>query len=44
MVYGDAWVSGKCKVKLTLCSRFNFEFQWQIDEWLKMEKEFEKKT
>ena len=42
-VYGDAWVYGKCKVKIILCSKFSFEFQWQIDEWLKLEVEFKNK-
>ena len=47
-VYGDAWVYGnarvygKIKLKTILCSKFNFEFDWQIDLWHKKEKEFEK--
>ena len=48
-VYGDAEVSGnarvygKCKISFILCPRFNFEFQWQINAWLKLEKEFKLK-
>ena len=48
-VYGNAWVSGdawvygslKIKLKAILCSRFNFEFGWQVKLWLKKEKEYE---
>ena len=42
-VYGDAWVSGKIRLAVGwLCSRLNFEFDWQIKLWLKMEDECEK--
>ena len=40
-VFGDARVSGKIKLKSVLCSRFSFEFDWQVDLWHKKEKEFE---
>ena len=43
-VYGDAKVYGKCKIKIRLCSRFSFEFQWQIDKWIKLEKQFEEES
>src|SRR3972149_2516520 len=42
-VYGNAGVYGNCKIKIILCSKFNFEFQWQVEEWVNLEKEFEKK-
>src|SRR3990167_4752100 len=40
-VYGNARVSGKIKLKSILCSKFNFEFDWQVKLWQKKEKEFE---
>ena len=40
-VSGDAWVYGKIKLNTILCSRFSFEFDWQIKLWQKKEKEFE---
>jgi len=40
-VYGDARVSGKVKINFELCSKFNFEFQAQLDKWLELEKQFE---
>jgi len=46
-VYGNAWVSGDAqvygtlKIDFVLCSRFNFEFDWQINLWQKKEQEFE---
>jgi hypothetical protein len=47
-VSGDAWVYGNARVygivKLSsgwFCSRFNFEFDWQVKLWLDMEKKFE---
>jgi hypothetical protein len=42
-VYGNAGVSGKLRIDFTLCSRFSFEFEWQIELWRKLEKEFEEK-
>lgn len=41
-VSGDARVYGKLKIDFVLCSRFNFEFDWQINLWKKLEGEFEK--
>ena len=43
MVFGNAWVSGNAKIKGVLCSRFSFEFDWQVELWKKKEKEFEEK-
>ena len=40
-VYGNACVYGKIKLKSILCSKFNFEFDWQVKLWQKKEKEFE---
>ena len=39
-VYGDARVFGKIKLKTYLCSRFSFEYKWQLDLWFKKEAEF----
>ena len=39
-VSGNAWVSGKIKLKTVLCSRFDFEFDWQVELWSKKEIEF----
>ena len=50
LVYGNAWVSGNAlvygniKIKEILCSRFDFEFQWQFELWQKMEKKFEEEV
>jgi hypothetical protein len=42
-VFGDARVSGDVKLKsIVLCSKYSFEFNWQVSLWLKLEKEFEK--
>ena len=47
---GNAWVSGNAlvygniKIKEILCSRFDFEFQWQFELWQKMEKKFEEEV
>ena len=43
-VSGDARVSGKVKLTAVLCSRFCFEFDWQVALWLKKEKEYEAKV
>ena len=44
-VCGNARVSGKIKLNNGfLCSRFDFEFKWQVDLWHKKEKEFEKEV
>jgi hypothetical protein len=43
-VYGDARVYGKIRLETILCSRFSFEFQWQIELWQKKEKEYEKEA
>lgn len=48
-ISGDAWVSGNAevsgnvKIDIKLCSKFKFEFQWQVNEWIKMEEEFKKR-
>jgi hypothetical protein len=42
MVSGNAMVCGDARVRVTLCSRFCFEFNWQIKLWQKKEKEYEK--
>ena len=42
-VSGNARVSGKLKIDFVLCSRFSFEFDWQINAWKELEKEFEEK-
>ena len=39
-VYGDARVYGKLKIDFVLCSRFNFEFDWQVKIWINKEKEY----
>jgi len=39
-VYGNARVYGKIKINSDLCSRFDFQFQWQVLLWEKKEKEF----
>ena len=41
MVYGDAWISGKIKLTIQLCSKYSFEYQWQVDLWIKKEMEYE---
>ena len=40
-VYGHTRVSGRIKLVSILCSRFDFEFDWQVKLWQKKEKEFE---
>jgi hypothetical protein len=40
-VSGDAWVSGKTKLTSILCSRFYFEFDWQVKLWQSYEKKYE---
>ena len=40
-LYGNARVSGKLKLKVDLCSRFNFKSDWQVKLWHKLENEFE---
>ncbi|MHA1344253.1 MAG: hypothetical protein ACTSQG_09715 [Promethearchaeota archaeon] len=43
-VYGDARIYGKVKIRdIKLCSRFDFESQEDVNEWIKLEKEFENK-
>lgn len=39
-VYGNAMVYGEVKLETTLCSRFWFEFDWQIELWKKKEQEY----
>ena len=39
-VSGDAQVYGKVKLTTVLCSRFSFEFDWQIELWQKKETEY----
>ena len=43
-VYGDAWVYGDVNLQTVLCSRFSFEFDWQVKLWQKKEKEFEEEA
>ena len=43
-VSGNAWVYGKLKIDFILCSRFNFQFDWQIELWKKLELNFEKEV
>jgi hypothetical protein len=43
-VFGNARVSGKVKLKTFLCSKFPFQFQWEVEIWHKKEKEFQEEV
>lgn len=43
-VCGNAQVYGKVKLKSILCSRFMFEFDWQVKLWERLETEFQQKS
>ena len=43
-IYGNARVSGKLKINFVLCSKFEFEFNWQVKLWKKLEAQFEKEN
>jgi hypothetical protein len=42
-VSGDAWVYGNLKIDFVLCSKFSFEFDWQIKAWQELEKQFKQR-
>jgi hypothetical protein len=43
-VYGNALVSGKIKLTSVLCSRSDFEFDWQVKLWQSYEKKYEEEV